>query len=233
MFQYGVLSSISSGPQIEVSLHSIFASRKRNPVADDEKQAQAVTAAILPSNFQVYAKIEEESRKDSRLVVSFLLTLNDARGAVTYEFRGICTIIGSTADFEAIMEAHKDSRIPKILDTIYQRLYPVVYLLAGMTTSSYPQSIALLTEMVSKDPIQVHQEAEAIPKPEEKPKIPEKLAMTTDKTAVAEKPVVVAAVEKPATTAVEKPAATAEVPKPTIARIKKPEGEKTTNPAKA
>lgn len=188
-------------------------------------------AAILPSSFQVYAKIDEESRKDSRLVVSFLLTLNDAKGAVTYEFRGVCVITGSTADFEAIMEAHKDSRIPKILDTIYQRLYPVVYMLAGMTTSSYPQSIALLTEMVSKDPIQVHQEAEAIPKPEEKPKIPEK-PVSAEKPVAAEKPLAVQkpmAAEKPAT--VEKPMA-AEVPKPAMVKMKKPEGEKPAAPAK-
>jgi hypothetical protein len=200
----------TSGPQIEVSLHSIFASRKRNP-GEDEKQVQG--SAIIPGNFQVYAKIDEESRKDSRLVVSFLLTLNDARGAVTYEFRGICVITGSTADFETMMEAHKDSRIPRILDTIYQRLYPVVYMLAGMTTSSYPQSIALLTEMVSKDPIQVHQEAEAISEPEEKPKIPEK-PIDAEKLTTAEKQ---AAAEKPLA---------AEVPKPIITKMKKPDGEK-------
>jgi hypothetical protein len=196
----------ASGPQIDITLNSIFASRKRNPV-EDEKQV----AAVLPGNFQVYAKIDEESRKDSRLVVSFLLTLNDAKGSVTYEFRGMCSIVGSSADFESIMEARKDSRIPKILDIIYQRMYPVIFMLAGMTTSSYPQSIALLTEMVSTEPIQVHQEAEALPKPEEKPK----------------------PVEKPAAAA--KPmAATAEVeaPRPTVARVKKPEGEKVA-PAKA
>ena len=196
----------TSGPQIDIALNSIFASRKRNP-AEEEKQV----AAVLPGNFQVYAKIDEESRKDSRLGVSFLLTLNDARGSVTYEFRGLCNIVGSSADFESIMEAHKDSRIPKILDIIYQRMYPVIFMLAGMTTSAYPQSIALLTEMVSNEPIQVHQEAEALPKPEEKPK-------AVEKPAAAAKPVVAA---KPAGAPAE-----VEAPKPTIAKVKKPEGEK-------
>lgn len=198
------MSSIPpSGPQVEVTLYSIFASRKRNPV-EEERQAQvaAITTTMVPSNFQVYAKIDEESRKDNRLTVSFLLTLNDVKGSVTYEFRGVCNIMGSTADFEAIMEAHKDSRIPKILDIIYQRLYPVVFMLAGMTTSSYPQSIALLTEMVSSEPIQVHQEAEALPKPEEKPKAPEKPA---------------AEGVKPVPTAAE-----VEAPKPAMAKVKKP-----------
>jgi hypothetical protein len=178
-----------------VALYSIFASRKRSP-AEEEKQV----AIMLPSNFQVYAKIDEESRRDNHLVASFLLTLNDGRGSVTYEFRGVCNMSGSSADFESIMEANKDSRVPKILDIIYQRLYPVVFMLAGMTTSSYPQSIALLTEMVSSEPIQVHQEAEAIPKPDEKPKI-------------AEKPVAPA---KPMAAPEE-----IETPKPTMAKAKK------------
>jgi hypothetical protein len=186
-----------------VSLYSIFASRKRSP-AEEEKQV----TAMLPSNFQVYAKIDEESRKDNRLVASFLLTLNDGRGSVTYEFRGVCNMTGSSADFESIMEANKDSRVPKVLDIIYQRLYPVVFMLAGMTTSSYPQSIALLTEMVSSEPIQVHQEAEALPKPEEKPKIAEKPAVPA-------KPMVEA---KPMAAPAE-----VEVPKPTIAKAKKPQ----------
>jgi hypothetical protein len=178
-----------------VALYSIFASRKRSP-AEEEKQV----ATILPSNFQVYSKIDEESRRDNHLVASFLLTLNDGRGSVTYEFRGVCNMSGSLADFESIMEANKDSRVPKILDIIYQRLYPVVFMLAGMTTSSYPQSIALLTEMVSSEPIQVHQEAEAIPKLDEKLKI-------------AEKPVAPA---KPVSAPAE-----IETPKPTMAKAKK------------
>lgn len=187
--------STPSGPQIDVALNSIFASRKRNPV-EEERQV----AAMLPSNFQVYAKIDEESRKDNHLAASFLLTLNDAKGSVTYEFRGVCAIMGSSADFESIMEAHKDSRVPKILDIIYQRLYPVIFMLAGMTTSSYPQSIALLTEMVSNEPIQVHQEAEALPKPEEKPMV----------------------AEKPAAKPMAAPAEV-EAPKPTISKVKKPQ----------
>lgn len=160
---------------------------------------------MLPGNFQVYAKIDEESRKDSTLVASFLLTLNEARGSVTYEFRGACNIKGSSADFESIMEAHKESRIPRILDIVYQRLYPVVFMLAGMTTSTYPQSIALLTEMVSNEPIQVHQEAEAIPKPEEKQ----------------EKPIVENA--KPEAKPTVHPAPEIEASKPTMTKIKKPQ----------
>ena len=115
---------------------------------------------MYPSNFQVHAKIDEESRKDNQLVASFLLTLNDVKGMVTYEFRGICSISGTSADFESVMEANKNagSRVPRILDVIYQKLYPSVFMLAGMTASSYPQSIAVLTEMISSQPIPVHQE---------------------------------------------------------------------------
>jgi hypothetical protein len=187
------LSSASSA-QIDVVLNSVFASRKRNLV-EEEKSAQ--TPTMVQSNFQVYAKIEEETRKDNRLTVSFLLTLNDTKNSVIYEFRGNCNIFGTGADFEAIMEARKDSRIPKILDILYQRVYPVVFMLAGMTASSYPQSIALLTEMVSNEPIQVQQEA--LPAPE-KPAAAQK--------AVEPKPM---------------PEQGVEAPKPAMAKVKKPQ----------
>ena len=113
---------------------------------------------MLPSNFQVYTKLDEESRKDNKLVISFLLTLNDTKGLVTYEFRGICTVNGTSADFESVMETSKNSRVPKILDILYQKLYPATFMLAGMTVSSFPQSVALLTDMLSTEPIPVRQE---------------------------------------------------------------------------
>ncbi|MFY3741827.1 MAG: hypothetical protein HMLIMOIP_002287 [Candidatus Nitrosomirales archaeon] len=158
----------------------------------DEKLAQ--TAAIVPSNFQVYAKIEEESRKDNSLLASFLLTLNDAKGSVTYEFRGVCNIVGTWADFESMMEVHKGSRVPKILDLIYQRLYPQIFLLAGMTTASYPQSIGVSTEMVLTEPIPVHQEA--LPEQKEKPKLGEKPANPVEKVAEAPQVTMVKAQQK-------------------------------------
>jgi hypothetical protein len=173
--------SATSGPQVDLTLHSVFASKKRNTA--EEKLAQAT--AMVPSNFQVYAKIDEETRKDNSLSASFLLTLNDSRASVTYEFRGVCNIVGSWADFESIMEVHKGSRVPKILDLIYQRLYPQIFMLAGMTASTYPQSIAVSTEMVLTEPIQVHQEAEALPDQKEKPKLSEKPARPVEKLAEA------------------------------------------------
>jgi hypothetical protein len=119
---------------VDVTLNSVFASRKRNP--ENEKSSQP---SMLPSTFQVFTKIDEESRKDNKLVISFLLTLNDTKGLVTYEFRGICNVSGTSADFESVMETNKNSRVPKILDILYQKLYPAMFMLAGMTTSSYPQ----------------------------------------------------------------------------------------------
>lgn len=140
-----------------MTLNSVFASRKRN--AEDEKSGQPTMG---PSHFQVYTKIDEESRKDNKLTISFLLTLNDTRGVVTYEFRGICVVTGTAADFESIMETSKSSRVPKILDILYQKLYPGMFMLAGMTFSSFPQSVALLTDMVSNEPIAVRQEVAAV-----------------------------------------------------------------------
>jgi hypothetical protein len=140
-----------------VILNSVFASRKRN--TEDEKSGQPTMG---PSHFQVYTKLDEETRKDNKLTISFLLTLNDTRGVVTYEFRGISVVTGTAADFESIMETSKNSRVPRILDILYQKLYPAMFMCAGMTWSSYPQSVALLTDMVSNEPIAVRQEVMAV-----------------------------------------------------------------------
>lgn len=127
---------------MEISLESAFASRKIH-----DKNA----GHVAPGAFQVSAKIDEESRKDNRLELSFLLTLSEPKTLVTYEFRGSCVVIGSPNDFDGMMEATKggESRLPKILDAIYQRVYPAVFMLAGLTSSSYPQSTTLAAESVT------------------------------------------------------------------------------------
>jgi hypothetical protein len=202
-------SQASSGFQVEVTLNSVFASRKRN--AEDDKNGSQ--PAMLPSHFQVYTKLDEDSRKDNKLLVSFLLTLNDTKGVVTYEFRGLCVVTGTAADFESIMETSKNSRVPKILDILYQKLYPAMFMLAGMTSSAFPQSVALLTDMVTNEPIQVRQEIQtetphekseakpaaakpAIPRPPMMKSAPARMA-TQDKSVIT-KPKAVEVVDKPA-----------------------------------
>lgn len=126
--------------QMDMSLESVFASRK----AQDDKMPGQMT----PGAFQVSAKIDEESRKDNRLAISFLLTLNDPKSMATYEFRGTCMVTGNPADFDSMMEIGRgaDARLPRILDAIYQRLYPSVFILAGLTSSPYPQSTTVSAE---------------------------------------------------------------------------------------
>lgn len=138
---------------MDITLESVFASKKMH-----DKMAGPVT----PGTFQVSAKIDEESRKDNRLALSFLLTLSEPKTLVTYEFRGSCVVIGNPADFDEMMEAAKgaDSRLPKILDAIYQRVYPAVFMLAGLTSSSYPQSTTLAAESVRGSAMEHEEEVE-------------------------------------------------------------------------
>jgi hypothetical protein len=136
----------STGPQVEVTLYSVFASKKKGTNVEEKQGPQA--SSITPGNFQVSAKLDEESRKDSLLTLSFVISLNDSRGLVTYEFRGSCSIIGSSAEFSMLMEADRN-KVPLILDAIYQRLYPVMFLMAGVTVAPYPQSTALASDMIA------------------------------------------------------------------------------------
>jgi hypothetical protein len=168
-----------SEPEIKISLYSIFASRrklgKEEAVTAGEEEEKSKSSSlyediILPSNFQVSSKIDEELRRDNQLVASFLLTLNDPVNSVTFDLRGSFNIVGSSADFESVMGAdngkNTGSRIPKILDMLYQRLYPIIFMLAGMTSSAYPQSTTLLNKMSSNQPtttiMQQQQSTEAL-----------------------------------------------------------------------
>src|SRR5438105_8156315 len=104
-------SPASSGPSLELNLYSMFASKKKN--SDVEQVAVEQFANMIPTNFQVSANIDEESRRDSQLSLSFVVTLNDSRGLVTYEFRGKCRIYGSSAEFSSLLEAEKN-KVPRI-----------------------------------------------------------------------------------------------------------------------
>lgn len=134
-----------NGAQVHVALESVFASRK----------GDGGRAGVVPSTFQVSAKIEEQLRKEGRLELSFSLTLGDPKNMVSYELRGSCTVAGGDpSTFEQLMDAAKGSgsRLPPILDIIYRQVYPSVFILAGMTSSTYPQSAALVPEHVADGP---------------------------------------------------------------------------------
>ncbi|WP_415280579.1 hypothetical protein [Candidatus Nitrososphaera sp. FF02] len=142
------------------------------------------------------AKIDEELRKDDMLLATFLITLNDQKNAVTYEFRGTCTMEGSTSDFDAMMGTRKGSRLPQVLDVIYQRLYPSVFVLAGMTSSSYPQSTTLAASQAStKESVQEVQEVHEVKKPKTKPE-PAVEAPKEESKVAKEEPVVVPTIKK-------------------------------------
>ncbi len=172
-----------AGFKIDVAVESAFVAKRGDKGAGSSR-------SVVPSTFQVSAKIDEELRKDDMLLATFLMTLNDQKNAVTYEFRGTCTMEGGASDFDAMMGTKKGSRLPQVLDVIYQRLYPSVFVLAGMTSSSYPQSTTLAAGQASvKEGVeQIHE----VKKPKAKPE-----------------PVIEAPKEEPAKAAKEEPAAKA------------------------
>lgn len=147
-----------TGFKIDVAVESAF-------VAKRGANSTGSSRSVVPSTFQVSAKIDEELRKDDMLLATFLMTLNDQKNAVTYEFRGTCTMEGSASDFDAMMGTKKSSRLPQVLDVIYQRLYPSVFVLAGMTSSSYPQSTTLAAGQAAvKEGVQEASEIKKKPK---------------------------------------------------------------------
>jgi hypothetical protein len=79
---------------------------------------------------------------------------------VTYEFRGSCGITGNPTSFDQMMGAQNGSRLPRILDVIYQKVYPSVFMLAGMTSSPYPQLTSLAQELVMQEEVKPEEKQE-------------------------------------------------------------------------
>lgn len=158
-FTAHVIRCVQAGFKIDIAVESAFVAKRGS--------SPGPSRSVVPSTFQVSAKIDEEIRKDDMLLATFLMTLNDQKNAVTYEFRGTCTMEGSASDFDAMMGTKKGSRLPQVLDVIYQRLYPSVFVLAGMTSSSYPQSTTLSANHAAvKEGVP---EAHEVKKPKQKP----------------------------------------------------------------
>jgi len=88
--------------------------------------------------FDVEAKLDEENRKNDELTIRFLLVIRVKPGLVKYEVGGKAVISGGREAFDAALEVDESTQVPKILHTIYQRVYESLFLVSSVIESPYP-----------------------------------------------------------------------------------------------
>ena len=129
-------------------------------------------------NFDVNAKLEEKDRKSGKRVVGFVLTVGTKPSIAKFEVEGLATLEGKNPDIEKLLEINPKTRIPKLLNRVYQKVFTSTYLLANLLDTSYPPADMLSTGETNKPKASGHVEWGNTDKQsqEEKPKEKKKKA---------------------------------------------------------
>lgn len=88
--------------------------------------------------FDVGAKLEEKERKSGQVTVVFLLTVGTKPNVVKFGIEGSATLIGKDASIEKLLEIDPESRIPRMLYGVYQRIFMALYLVSTLLETPYP-----------------------------------------------------------------------------------------------
>ena len=82
-------------------------------------------------NFDINAKLEEKDRRSGKRVVGFVLTVGPKPSVAKFEVEGIATLEGKNSDIEKLLEVNPKTKIPLLLNRVYQKVFTSTYLLAN------------------------------------------------------------------------------------------------------
>ena len=88
--------------------------------------------------FNVDVKMDEESRTNEELTISFLITISTKPSLVQFEVGGTAVVTGGRAVFDSALEVDEESSVPRVLYTIYQRIFTPLFVLSNMLEAPYP-----------------------------------------------------------------------------------------------
>jgi len=128
-------------------------------------------------NFDINAKLEEKDRRSGKRVIGFVLTVGTKPSIAKFEVEGIATLEGKNPDIDKLLEVNQKTKIPLLLNRIYQRVFISTYLLANLLDTAYPPPDMLSTGEINKPSANGHvewggkEETKAEEKPAEKKKV--------------------------------------------------------------
>lgn len=88
--------------------------------------------------FDIGAKLEEKERKSGQVTVLFVLTVGTKPNVVKFGIEGLATLTGKDADIEKLLEIDPETKIPRMLYGIYQRVFMALYLVSTILETPYP-----------------------------------------------------------------------------------------------
>ncbi len=90
------------------------------------------------SNYKLNVALSEKNRKPEGMTVAFSIELSGNAQTTKITVSGSARLTGSEDDIQAAIGPGKDKAPPKVVEAIYEKIYGLVYLLAGSMRVPYP-----------------------------------------------------------------------------------------------
>ena len=88
--------------------------------------------------FDVSAKLEEKERRSGQVRVVFLLTVGTKPNVAKFGIEGTATLTGKDASIEKLLEIDQETKIPRMLYGVYQRIFTALFLISTLLETPYP-----------------------------------------------------------------------------------------------
>jgi len=91
-----------------------------------------------PSNYSLNVSMSERDRSPETLVLKFTLELTNQPQLARLAISGIATLIGAKDEIQSALASLDDKVPPLVLTIIYERIYGLLYLVAGSLKVPHP-----------------------------------------------------------------------------------------------
>jgi hypothetical protein len=88
--------------------------------------------------FDVGTKLEEKERKSGKVTILFVLTVGTKPEVVKFGIEGLATLMGKDADIEKLLEIDPETKIPRMLYGVYQRMFMALFAVSTILETPYP-----------------------------------------------------------------------------------------------
>ncbi len=137
--------------EVEVLVKNVDATR----LSEETREEAAVT-------FDVGASLAEMDHKPGQFVLKYSIAITSQPPIAKMEVGGTAKITGEEKEIEAVLSSPDQNTPPPVFMTIYQKVYAILYLLAGSLKIPYP-SPGLMKVVKVASPSEVAAEREEKP----------------------------------------------------------------------
>lgn len=90
------------------------------------------------SNYKLNVSLSEKHRRPEGLVLSFNLELTGSPQVAKIVVEGTAKLVGSKKEIDQELTSSSEKGPPRVVEAIYDKLYGLLYLLAGSMRVPYP-----------------------------------------------------------------------------------------------